>query len=88
MKRGGPLKRYTRLKRQRAKPRRSGRVRDAAYMDWVRQQVCAMWQMQEHHGGPWDRCSGVRSMASWERAQWARDSIVHYQAAYGEREAA
>lgn len=45
MKRGAPIKRYTRLKPIRTSPRRSGRVRDRAYLEWLHTMPCyaAVW---------------------------------------------
>lgn len=37
-----PLRRKTRMKQRREKPRRSGRVRNPAFMAWVRRQPCAV----------------------------------------------
>lgn len=42
LRRGKPLKRKTWMKQRRATPRRSGRVRDPAFMAWVRRQLCAV----------------------------------------------
>ncbi len=50
LKRTGPLPRSTPLKKRRATPRRSARVRDAAYMDWIRQQPCALGRRYRHKG--------------------------------------
>lgn len=42
MKRGGPLKRHTRLRQRRATPRRSGRVRDRDYLLAVKELPCCL----------------------------------------------
>lgn len=57
MKRGGPLKRRTRLKAKRSTKRRSGRVRDTEYMAWIRSLPCILagnhcsGRVHAHHAG-------------------------------------
>jgi hypothetical protein len=58
MKRSTPLSRHTRLKPRRATPRRSSRVRDVAFMAFVRTlPCCAPWlprctaAAEAHHAG-------------------------------------
>lgn len=46
MKRSAPPKRYTPLKRKRSKPRRSSRVRDKAYLEFIRRESCCAYLVQ------------------------------------------
>lgn len=58
MKRSAPLQRRTRLRPRRATQRRSERVRDRAYMAWVRERPCVLvgtgecaGRTEAHHAG-------------------------------------